>query len=282
MEPIAKLKKELEFNKNLGSLLGVIKTIAAMEYHAFRKKMRTFERFLKTIEEAFVMVSGRDFDHPFVRPATPAAGIVAITSDAGLLGGLNMQIIRAAIDEYSKNPGKLIIVGKKGELYMRSFNVPCAIFPGVTEATRLERAFQLRDYLTGQVLSGAFGHLKIIHPYAVSFVSQRVRSEEIFPFSRLPKSSDVKGKKSKDDIVIESPVDGLIEYLIYLWLGQRIFEIFGWSRLAELAARYNHLEGSVTRVNAINTKLKMRYHKVRHQLIDRTMCEVFAARAINE
>jgi F0F1-type ATP synthase gamma subunit len=63
-------------------------------------------------------------------------------------------------------------------------------------------------------------------------------------------------------------------------MGESIFEILGWSRLAELAARYTHLEASSQKLDEMNGKLRLKYHKSRHQAIDRTMCELFSARKV--
>ncbi|MBN3039091.1 MAG: F0F1 ATP synthase subunit gamma, partial [Candidatus Omnitrophica bacterium] len=71
-----------------------------------------------------------------------------------------------------------------------------------------------------------------------------------------------------------------IEYLIYLLLGQKLYEIFGWSRLAELAARFVHLEESTQKLKELNEKLKLEYFRIRHELVDRNMRELFAARAL--
>ena len=81
-------------------------------------------------------------------------------------------------------------------------------------------------------------------------------------------------------MILESSPANLLEYMVFLWLGQAIFEIFGWSRLAELGARYSHLEGSSQKVEDVNNKLRLKYFKVRHQLIDRSMCELFAAQSV--
>ncbi len=113
MEPIAKIKKEMDFNKNLGSLVEVMKNIAVMEYHAFEKKVRTYPKFMETLESFSSIVSGQKIPHPFLNPRVKKEGIIAITSDVGLLGGLNMQILRAAVAEYGRHPGKLVVVGEE-------------------------------------------------------------------------------------------------------------------------------------------------------------------------
>ncbi len=114
---------------------------------------------------------------------------------------------------------------------MRGYDIPYVWFPGVSENNRYEQAFQLRDYAAEQVLEEQIGSVKIIYPRAVSFVVQKVHIEKVLPFSRIPKSSAATVGMGGDTI-LESTVGGIIEYLLFLYLGQNIFEILGWSRLA--------------------------------------------------
>jgi hypothetical protein len=79
---------------------------------------------------------------------------------------------------------------------------------------------------------------------------------------------------------MESSIANTLEYLVWFWLGQRLYEVLGLSRLAELAARSVHLEGSCQELQRRGQKLRLRYFRQRHEVIDRNMRELFAARAL--
>jgi F0F1-type ATP synthase gamma subunit len=72
----------------------------------------------------------------------------------------------------------------------------------------------------------------------------------------------------------------MIEYLVYLWMGQAFYEILGFSRLSELSARYIHLENSSQKIQEVEKKLRLQYFRVRHELIDKSMREIFSSRSI--
>jgi len=59
-----------------------------------------------------------------------------------------------------------------------------------------------------------------------------------------------------------------------------VHEIFGLSRLAEFAARFVHLEESSQKLKDMDGKLQQEYFRVRHELIDRNMRELFSARLL--
>lgn len=279
MKTLAALKKDLEFNKGLSSLIETLKTIAVSQYRALEQRMKYFEALNSTIEEFFDFIDIKKIDHPFLNPGNRPQAIVAITSDTGLLGGLNLKVVSVAIEELKKLPGKLIVIGECGKGYVRDSGIPFVAFSGIKDEERHAQAMQLRDYIIGRFIEGSFGYLKVVYPRPVSFTVQRIDTVSFLPY--LP--SD-KGKTGREryhtDIILESSLGNIAEYLVYIWIGQKLYEIFGLSRLAEFAARYVHLEESAQKLKDMNKKLQLQYFRVRHELIDRNMRELFAARLL--
>ena len=275
MQTLAVIKKDMEFNKGLFSLIEVLKNIAVSQYRAMERKIGSYEKFLLLINNFFEFIDAQKIKHPFLQPKNKLQIMVAITSDSGLLGGLNIQVVNAALRELEKIPGKLIIIGERGKIYMRESNIPFVSFGGIKDEDRYDQAIQLRDYLVNSFLSSGMGYLKIAYPHPVSFTIQRV---EIVSF--LPYLTASPGQPIAVDIIMESAPRDIIEYLVYLWMGEKIYEIFGLSRLAEFAARFVHLEESSQKLKEIDKKLQMQYFRIRHELIDRNMRELFSARLL--
>ena len=80
------------------------------------------------------------------------------------------------------------------------------------------------------------------------------------------------------NVILESSFGSMVEYLAFLLIGRKLGDIFGLSRLAEVGARYVHLEGSGQRLEEMTKKLKLKYFRLRHEVIDQSMRELFSAR----
>ncbi len=278
MKILSAIKKDLEFNKSLSTLIETLKTIAVSQFRTLEQKTKTFQEFFSTIQDFLSFIDIKDIKHPFLNSDNRQQLIIAITSDAGFLGGLNMQVVGTAINELEKMPGKLIIIGERGKMYVHGGRVSTVNFPGINDEERYTQAMQIRDYLVNKVLSGSFGGIKIVYPRPISFTVQRVETISILPYAPV----DIK-ETQRDlipDIIMESNPGDVLEYLVGLWMGQRIYDIFGLSRLAEFAARYIHLEESAQKLRDIDEKVKLEYFRVRHELVDRTMRELFAGRLL--
>jgi ATP synthase F1 gamma subunit len=277
MMPASAIKKTIDFNARFRSLLEVLKLIAVSQYHTLEKKLATFEELTQIINEFFDAIDVRDLDHPFLKPGNRPMGVVAITSDAGLLGGLNMQVMSRALDLAKNQNGKLIIVGEKGQGYAQDAGMSFAYFPGVVDSERYAQAFELRDYLTQKVMAGELGPVTVVYPRPLSIVMIRVEMETLLPLSMPEKPAGSAASLQSKAVIVESRPEDVIEYLLYVLMGERLYEIFGLSRLAEQAARFTHLEESCSKIQDMNKKLLLQYFKRRHEVIDQNMREIFCA-----
>jgi len=279
MKTLVSIKKDLEFNKSLSALLEVLKTIAVSQYKSLEKKISSYEKFLLTVDTFFKFIDLKGIDHLFLNPKDKRQIVVAITSDSGLLGGLNMQVVSTAIRELEETPGKLIVIGARGKAYASETGIPFTVFAGIKEEDRVFQAAQLRDYIVNKLLEEGIGYLKVVYPRPISFTVQRVEVVQFLPYISPDKKEDYKGGAFTDVIMESNPAD-IIEYLVSLWISRRLYDIFGLSRLAEFAARFIHLEESSHRLKEMDQKLRLQYFRVGHELIDRSMRELFSARLL--
>ncbi|MDD5729607.1 MAG: F0F1 ATP synthase subunit gamma [Candidatus Omnitrophica bacterium] len=278
MKLLSHIKKDMEFNQNLYNLIEVLKEIAITQYRILEKKIRTFDTVFSSLGAIFSILESRNLNHPLLQTSKKQPGVIVVTSDAGLLGGLNMSVMTQAIKEAEVKKARLIIVGEKGQMYAAETTLSYITFKGVKDETRLEQALKLRDYILDEELSGRLGELKIVYPYATSIVAQHIKSLQLFPFSAEEQFQSKTFSAVDPNLILESSLNDILEYWIYLFLGQKFYQIFGLSRLAELSARFNHLEISKSKIEQLNKELKLQYFRQRHELIDRNMRELFAAR----
>ena len=286
MLPAVQLKKVIDFNKTFKGLLEVLKMIAVSEYHSLEKKLKNFERLNELLAEFFNSVDLDKIRHPLLSPQDSPVAVVAVTSDGGLLGGINNQVVTRALDVLSQGSGSLVVIGERGALYAQAAGVPFTHFPGIVDSKRYAQACEIRDFLMDGGGKGIFGGIKVIYPKAHSFVIHRVETVTMIPFTmpeKFPKQEIVTDKegfsKSNDTLFETTPAD-LVEYLVFLVMGQQLHDIFGQARLCEQAARYLHLEESCNKIGEMNKKLLLQYFRRRHEVIDANMRELFSARSI--
>ena len=124
MQTMAVIKKDMEFNHGLSSLIEVLKNIAVSQFRSLEHKFNAFDKLMRSIESYFEFIDFAQVRHPFLTPTNKNQVIVVVTSDSGLLGGLNMQVVSGALAELGNNPGELVVVGERGKMYARESGVP--------------------------------------------------------------------------------------------------------------------------------------------------------------
>jgi len=277
MIPIARLKKDVQFNTELTKIVDVLKGISAARFHVLERQLALFEPYFKAAEEILATLDVTQVAHPFVQPSRQTVGVVMVTSDAGFLGGLNTQVVNTGLRQGGSDR-LLTVIGERGANYLHDLRQDCTAFPGIEDASRLSLALAVREHVARQVLEGQCGRMVVVYPKPLSFAVQEVTVETLLPCSAwIPKPED---RPPEADVLWESLPSDVVEYVVIQWIGHRLDEMFAMSRLAELAARVIHLEGSYQELTQRGKKLRLQYFRARHEIIDRSMREIFSAKIL--
>ncbi|RKY30531.1 MAG: hypothetical protein DRP74_06830 [Candidatus Omnitrophota bacterium] len=311
MKTLKEIKKEIQFNQELGSLVEVLKGIASAEFRQLQAKREYNTRLIACLDGMFQDMDLFKSRHPFIerrsrpRPvdkssASAATGtsdndviktsIVMITSDEGFLGELNSRVINTALRQRGEGD-ELVVLGERGAHILEETKESYFYFPGISDIIEYERAQSLRDYLVQRFLQKKINHVVIIYPKFISFAQQEVAVEQLLPYV-LSKDRIVKEDAGTSEIVpfvfwkiekelrilAEPSIERVTDYLIRVWMAQKIYDIFWDSKLSELSSRVIHLEGSSQTITEISKKLKYIYFSTVHQISDRNIREIFASR----
>jgi len=277
MIPLLKLKKEVEFNIELRYIVDALKGIALSRFHILQRQLAVFDRFPGLAGNILSGVSLDKVDHPFVSPATKKTSVLMVTTDAGFLGGLNTQVLTTGLKEGGAD-GLFSVIGERGANYLHDQHRTCTVFPGIEDRTRAQLSVRIRTHLLEQVLRGECGRLIVIYPKPLSLGLQKITVETMLPC----KEWLAVGQERLDpsEFIWESRPQDILTYVMTFWIEHRLDAIFAMSRVSELGARVMHLEGSYQELVRQGKKLHHDYFRSRHEIIDRSMREVFASQLL--
>lgn len=282
---LSKLKAEMVFNTDLTRLVDVMKGISASQYHIMDRKRTSLVKFNATLEALFKEWDFRQSTHPFVYLQNARRLIGLVATDGGFLGGLNMKVVQGAVRH--ENPGAhYFVMGERGANYLREFNKPHTPFPGINaDEGRFKLVNEIIGFILKEVLRESFGSVILVYPHAVSFAVQRIEAVNLIPcpifFKEKPERVPSEEEISRQGI-LESPVEGVVEYMTAVWLRKRLVEIFEDAKLAEFGARTMHLESSYQTLTKIDKQLKLQFFKARREKIDQSLRETFTSQLLCE
>jgi len=275
MKTVQKLKEELQTNEDLTELMDVLKGIAVSEFWTLSKKLKRFAKFMDAFEGFFQLIDFSTTEHFFVREHG-ALGIIMVTSNEGFMGGLNARVINEALRYEGADEAELMIVGEQGAAHLGAMGKKFAEFPGIASGECYEAAVKLKSYITEQSRAGKFGKLVLFYPRSVSFMVQKVEELKLLPCTQLFEERPETAKKI-ENIIVESPIDDIVEYLVETWIVQKLFEVFEDSKLSEFSARTIHLEESYQMLLEQGKGLQYQYFRGLHESVDSGMRDIFSA-----
>ncbi|MFY9403009.1 MAG: FoF1 ATP synthase subunit gamma [Candidatus Omnitrophota bacterium] len=278
MIPVGKLKTNLQFNKNLGNLIEVMKLAATSQFNQFRLRREPSSEYIKLLGDFFGTLLSIGVDNDLLRPKEGLPSLlVLVSSDEGFLGELNFLLVNSLLNTVRRND-IIACSGILGANYLKEVQIDFSYFNSPGEKLDTKALASLRDYILNLYLKKKVGRVYIIYPKFVNIGAQQIEVEVI-----LPLFQDYHARITPiQDLLIEPNLKSVIEGWVKSWLDFRLYQIFWLSKLSEFAARIMHLEGSVQELKRINSRLNIEYFKYLHALSDKSIREITAARLINK
>ena len=271
------IKEELRFTSELGESLEVMKNLAIFRFYALQRKKERFSLVFDVLND-FSRMLKRGAEHYLISPQTERACVVMVTSNEGFMGGLNFQVIQSAMRQKYFNDADLVMVGERGARYLNEMNRAFTPFAGaVDSAERYELAANLKDHIMNGFKEKRFGRAFVSYPKPLSFMTQTVEIAKILPFAMDIEQSH---EEEEAPLIIESPISGIIEFMVEQFTEERLIQILEDSKLSEFSARVIHLEKSGQELEEKKRQLKLSYFHAYHEMIDKSTRELFSAQVI--
>ncbi len=238
--------------------------------------------------------------HPLLRKhsVVKKVGLVLITSNRGLCGGFNAQIIQKAVNYFKKKNGQavaveLITLGAKGRDFMmkRHYALAADFLKAETNLAAAEIR-PLAKLLINDYLSGKFDQIAIAYTDFISALVQKPRIMELLPLAAELGDSDL-GQISGQQIE-ELPADLTLEYLfepspnqvladlLPRMLEMEIYQAVLESTAAEHSARMVAMRNATEAAGDMINGLTLAFNKARQALITSELADISGGRAVVE
>lgn len=273
MFKLTKLRKERDFNKEIGGIVNVLKGVASSEFYRLQKARKGLDEFGNYLRDFLQMVNIAGVRHPFLEASPLPQAVLLITSDTGFLGKLNISVVNSALEQCS-GQDELIIVGRQGARYIEEAGRNFTAFAGISDEVDYKEAKDLADFIVKGFSDRKFGKVAVVYPHFLSFAVWDVRVYQLLPCRFLFREED----KESERVIVEPSVNKLIEYSVKIWITYMLYGIFWESKLSEWSTRVMHLEGSSFKIKQTDKRLHFQYFRLLHEISDKNIREIFASR----
>lgn len=224
--------------------------------------------------------------------AVEHACVVIVTSNKGLCGAFNTNVIKAALAKINEKyaaqraAGKLTLlpIGKKGYAYFKKRFSDCPIvddyvllfddlsFDNVAQVSqRLMDAFEEKEFDVVDVAYGRFRNAAVQYPECVQFL----------PVEKL-ESDGVETTKHRADYIFEPDKETLLKHLVPSILQTQFQKFVLDTHASEHGARMTAMDAATENAEELVKELKISYNKARQEAITKELSEIVGGAAALE
>ena len=276
------MPSQREIRRRITSVRNIKQITRAMQFVAASKLKRAQDATLAArpyadkIDEVLAdlaAVLGAD-DHPLLAKREGGTRLVVLlTSDRGLAGSLNTNVIRRASEYITTEAGdlKVVTVGRKGHAAMRRAHVPiAATFDGYGERPDFGSVIPLARLLTDDYVAGTYNQIDLIYPSFVSTLVQRPSVERLLPVEPTDDTEGIPGNQ----FIFEPNADAVLRQLMPRYVAARVYQAALELTASFYSAQMVAMKNATENAQDLIEDLTLTYNKVRQANITREMIEI--------
>jgi F-type H+-transporting ATPase subunit gamma len=283
------IRKRIGSVKNTQKITRAMKLVAAAKLRRAQDQIVAARPYAESIDKVVAELAARAGEeaHELLadRPMRKAE-ILFLTSDRGLAGSFNAQIIRkvesfvaeelSELDEVS-----LRVVGRKGNDYFKRRNANIRGYvPAPAGTAALDTARDLSNHVVEDFLEGAVDRVYLVYNEFKSAMTQHVVIKQILPIAAG--ASDEHEDETADDFIYEPGKKQLLEHLLPQYIQTGIYRAHLESIASEFGARMSAMDSATRNAGEMIDKLTLQFNRARQASITKELLEIIAgAEALN-
>ncbi|NBO77935.1 MAG: F0F1 ATP synthase subunit gamma, partial [Betaproteobacteria bacterium] len=276
--------------ENTKKITKAMEMVAASKMRKAQDRMRAARPYSDKIRNITANLSkaNPEYQSPYMRATgtAKAVGFIVVTTDKGLCGGLNTNVLRAVTTKMrdAQAAGKRVVavaIGNKGLGFLNRIGAQV-----LSQAVQLGDAPQL-DKLIGPVktLLDAFvaGELDEVHICYTKFINtmkQEPLVEQLLPLSSSVLDQTEEEKKAYGwDYLYEPDAATVIDELLKRYIEALVFQSVAENMASEQSARMVAMKAATDNAGTLIGELKLVYNKTRQAAITKELSEIVGGAA---
>ncbi|QAA82124.1 ATP synthase F1 subunit gamma [Aequorivita sp. H23M31] len=203
--------------------------------------------------------------------------VVAITSNRGLAGAFNTNVIKEArhlvLDTYNGKKVDFMTLGKKGNDILKKSNPIFENNNDIFDNLTFETISDIAEKLMALYSEGKYDKIVLVYNSFRNAATQIVQAEQFLPI--LPAQNVEEGSKSSETFYIFEPSkEEIVEALIPKSLKTQLFKAVRDSVASEHGARMTAMHKATDNATELRDALKLQYNKARQAAITNEILEI--------
>lgn len=273
------IKREIKSKQNTKQITKAMEMVAASKLRKSQEAAQAARPYAEKLKEVVASIAAgtKDVKHPMLeKRQIKRTGYLVITSDRGLAGGYNANILRkvtqtirekhASADEYV-----LFVIGRKGREYFRRRNMPIVEeVTGLPDAPVFGDIKNIAHAAVKNFSEGAYDELYVFYNKFVNALTQIPTDMRLLPLDEISEGTTVSTYE------YEPSPKGVLEVLLPKYAETLIYSALLDGKASEFGARMTAMGSATKNATKMINQLTLTYNRARQAAITQEISEIVA------
>ena len=284
------IRGKIKSVENTKKITKAMEMVAASKMRKAQDRMRSARPYAEKVRNiaAHLGAANPEYVHPFMKSNdVKKTGLIVVTTDKGLCGGMNTNVLRAVTAKLRELQGEgvqteTVAIGNKGLGFLTRVGAKV-----VSQATQLgdtphlEKLIGPVKVLLDQYEKGELNAVYIAYTRFINTMKQDSVIETLLPLSSeaMQQQTRDSGKQHSWDYLYEPDAQSVIDDLLVRYVEALAYQAVAENMASEQSARMVAMKAATDNAGNVINELKLVYNKTRQAAITKELSEIVAGAA---
>jgi F-type H+-transporting ATPase subunit gamma len=278
------IRSKIASVKNTQKITKAMQMVATSKIRRAQERMRQARPYADKMRSmiAHVKAAEPDFKHPFlIDREVKSVGIILISSDRGLAGGLNANVFKNALQLIREWEGrgasvKLCILGNKGLGFFRRLSLPVlGSTSGLGDRPHVKDLIGAVKVMLDAYREGKIDRLLLLGSSFVNTMTQRPTVQQLLPVEAVQDPE----LQQHWDFIYEPDAAQILDGLLTRYVESQVYRAVVEMVACEMAARMVAMKSASDNAGKVIGELQLVYNKARQAAITKELAEIVGGAA---
>jgi F-type H+-transporting ATPase subunit gamma len=279
------IRTKIKSVENTRKITKAMEMVAASKMRKAQDRMRASRPYADKIRNvaAHLSFAQSEYRHPFLikRDVVKNIGLIVVSSDKGLCGGLNTNVLRLSLNQMKawEAEGKGISVsaiGNKGYGFMNRIGAQVkSHITGLGDTPQLEKLIGSIKVMLDAYIAGEIDQLYICYTKFINTMKQEPTMQQLLPLT----GEQLGSPNGHWDYIYEPEAKPVVDELMTRYIESLIYNAVAENMASEQSARMVAMKSASDNAKSVIGELKLVYNKARQAAITKEISEIVGGAA---
>ncbi|AVP56445.1 F0F1 ATP synthase subunit gamma [Pulveribacter suum] len=282
------IRGKIKSVENTKKITKAMEMVAASKMRKAQERMRSARPYAEKVRQiaAHLGQANPEYVHPFMRVNdAKVAGVIVVTTDKGLCGGMNTNVLRAVTTRLRELQAagvqtQAVAIGNKGLGFLNRIGAQVvAHATGLGDTPHLDKLIGPVKVLLDAYAEGKINAVYLSYTKFINTMKQESVVERLLPLSSEAIQAGKGSHSASWDYIYEPDAQSVIDELLVRYVESLIYQAVAENMASEQSARMVAMKAATDNAGNVINELKLVYNKTRQAAITKELSEIVAGAA---